>query len=553
MCKPKQIFGVGVCLLIVMGGTGLFAAKKALHKRCVDFRTSDRRRITSIEHPKDKPVKLRSDKKARKKTGKKAASTTLLTRQIASPSAKGSITVNIIDSPPIDGFIPWIAVAVSDERESADTYNPVGQPSHSYSGSGITGATKKYVLGIFDTGASATIMGHWPATDLGLFIGGEENDLITGSSIEISGVTGKVETWVSQPMGIYIEGLDAIDEFSGILEPNGLLGETNVSIIVGKDPCYPLVRPDLPVAVGTPLSVYYTAVFDNANPITVHYDGNDYTGPNIDFYPDDACDVQSYSQVVPLELRPMGGINVQYAPGFDSIIELFDPGSELDLTFPPGSPSVIMGNLSQSIFFVHSVDLTDGFMTATDKDRFMIDTGAQVTVIGSRIGARLGLDPDNPDFIVKIEGVTGDVTDELGFYIDSIAIPALGGWLWFANVPVVLLDVFSPEGGTLDGIIGMNLLDDFNFVLRGGGLFLMDDPRLELEYFGDKILVDIAPGTGDGKVDLIDLAAFADAWLSTSTSPNWNVKCDMAPTELPDGVINFLDFAVLAEHWLSGY
>jgi hypothetical protein len=183
----------------------------------------------------------------------------------------------------------------------------------------------------------------------------------------------------------------------------------------------------------------------------------------------------------------------------------------------------------------------------------MFDTGAQVTVIGSRVGARLGLNPDNPEFIVEIMGVTGITTDEPGFYIDSIAIPALGGWLRFANVPVILLDVFSPEGGTLDGIIGMNLLDDFNFVLHGGGLFLMDDPRLELEYIGDKILVDIAPGTGDGKVDLIDLAAFADAWLATSTSANWNVKCDMAPTELPDGVINFLDFAVLAEHWLSGY
>ena len=549
MCKPKQIFGVWVCLLILTGGTGLFAAKKNWHKQSVDFRTSDGRRITSIKHPKDKPVKLRSDKK----TGKKATSTTLLTRTIASPSATGSITVNIIDSPPIDGFIPWIAVAVSDEREPIDSYDWVGKVDTSYSGSGITGAAKDYVLGIFDTGASATVMGYWPATDLGLFIGGEENDLVTGNSIYISGVTGEVETWVSQPMGIYIEGLGAIDEFSGILDTNGLLGETNVSIVVGKNPTLPPVRPDLPVAVGTPLSVYYTAVFDNTNPITVTYDGNDFTGPDIDFYPNDASGVQSYSQIVPLELRPMGGLNVQYAPSFGFLSALFGDISEIDFTFPPGSPSVIMGNLSQSIFFVHSVDLADGFMTATDKDRFMLDTGAQVTVIGSRIGARLGLNPDNPEFTVEIMGVTGITTDAPGFYIDSIAIPALGGWLRFANVPVILLDVFSPEGGTLDGIIGMNLLDDFNFVLHGGGLFLMDDPRLELEYIGDKILVDIAPGTGDGKVDLIDLAAFADAWLATSTSANWNVKCDMAPTELPDGVVNMLDFAVLAEHWLYGY
>jgi predicted aspartyl protease len=549
MVKPRQILGIGVCLLILMGGSALFAAKSNKsnwQKHSVDFRTSNGSRIKSIKYPKDKPVKLRSDKKAHKQLGRKTTTTTISTQMATAPVGSGSITVNIIDSPPIDGFIPWIAMAVSDEREPADNMDFVGKVSHSYSGSGITGAAKDFVLGIFDTGASATVMGHWPATDLGLFIGGVDNDLITESTIEVSGVTGSVEVLVSQPMGIYIDGLSAVD--TGVLEPNGLLGETNVSIVVGGDPCAPPVRPDLPVAVGTPLSVYYTAVFDNANPITVNYGGSDYTGPDIDFYPNDACNVQSYSQIVPLELRPMGGLNVQYAPSFDLIFDLFSELSELDLSFPPGSPSVIMGNLSQSIFFVHSVDLADGFMTATDRSRFMLDTGAQVTVIGSRVGARLGLDPENPEFTVEIQGVTGTTTDEPGFYIDSIEIPALGGWLRFANVPVILLDVFSPEGGTLDGIIGMNLLDDFNFVLRGGGLFLMDDPRLELEYFGDKILVDIAPAAGDGKVDEIDLTAFADAWLARSTSANWNVKCDMAPPT-PDGIINMLDFAVLAKHW----
>ncbi|MBP8305490.1 MAG: hypothetical protein KBE04_15355, partial [Phycisphaerae bacterium] len=47
------------------------------------------------------------------------------------------------------------------------------------------------------------------------------------------------------------------------------------------------------------------------------------------------------------------------------------------------------------------------------------------------------------------------------------------------GMPRVLLDVFSPEGGSLDGIIGTNLFLDFNLVLRGGGLFYQDDPALE--------------------------------------------------------------------------
>ncbi len=111
----------------------------------------------------------------------------------------------------------------------------------------------------------------------------------------------------------------------------------------------------------------------------------------------------------------------------------------------------------------------------------MLDTGAQVTVIGSRMAARLRLRPDEFDFEVEIEDVTGTVVMYPGFYIDSIEIPALGDWVSFTNVPVVLLDVSSPEGGTLDGIIGMNLFSDFNLILRGGGLSLEGDPSLEFE------------------------------------------------------------------------
>jgi predicted aspartyl protease len=120
-------------------------------------------------------------------------------------------------------------------------------------------------------------------------------------------------------------------------------------------------------------------------------------------------------------------------------------------------------------------------MQTIDKDRFMLDTGAQVTVIGTRIAARLRLDPAEPDFEVEIEGVTGDVVMTPGFYIESIEIPALGNWVTFKNVPVVLLDVSSPEGGTLDGIIGMNLFSEFNLVLQGGGLSMEEDPFLAFE------------------------------------------------------------------------
>jgi hypothetical protein len=178
----------------------------------------------------------------------------------------------------------------------------------------------------------------------------------------------------------------------------------------------------------------------------------------------------------------------------------------------------------------------------------MLDTGAQVTVIGSRIGARLGLDHNSPDFWVEILGVTSKPKDMPGFYIDSIQIPALGKWLEFSNVPVVLLDVASPEGGTLDGIIGMNLFVEYNFVLKGGGLFLTDDPVLEFQRIGeacDNLVGDIAPAGGDCNVNSLDLFELVNQWLETSGTAN------IAPLESPDNIINLLDFAVIAENWLQ--
>jgi hypothetical protein len=223
----------------------------------------------------------------------------------------------------------------------------------------------------------------------------------------------------------------------------------------------------------------------------------------------------------------------------------------MDFIFQPGSPSIIVGNSAQSLFFIDSVDLRNNDLSAIDKQRFMLDTGAQITVISSGIGSRLGLNPDNPDFEVEIQDVTGEITLEPGFYIDSLDIPALGEWLSFTNVPVILLDVGSPEGGTLEGIIGMNLFVNFNLVLRGGGLYGQDPPSLEFELITEHLIADIAPEGGDGIVDFLDFEAFANAWLSTTTSPNWNPAADLAPPLNPDGIIDTLDLSIFFDNWLE--
>ena len=524
---------VVVCLASIVQ-----AERSSWQRQEVNWRMSGGTRIKAIDYPQEKKPLLFTKQesyqqaKPRKKLLRLEADPrlALFNQQLTTP-----IYAIVIDSPPVDGFVPWVVVTVTDERLAE--FELDGIPESSLVGRHPTGVDPQtdYVIGIFDTGASAHVMGYADATKAGLY--NDPRKFLTSNTIIISGVTGAVDARVSQPLGLFIDGLGAIDPNGLLRDLSNMRGESNVAIMVGQNPGN---RPDLPTAIGSPLSVFFTTTIYNDKQITVNRNSDEFISPEIHIYKhDDPC-IPSYPNIMPLELRPLGANAVQYIPSLESFFE-----------FPPASPSVIIGNLLQSLFFVHSVDLVEQDKKAIDKNRFMLDTGAQVTVIGSRIAARLDLDTANPEFEVEIQGVTGDTVTTPGFYIDSLDIPALGEWLSFTNVPVILLDVSSPEGGTLDGIIGMNLFVEFNIVLRGGGLFLQDDPVLEFELIPARLTADIAPEGGDGVVNFMDFAAFAEAWLATMTSPNWNPKADIAPQPTPDGNVNFPDIAILAEQWLK--
>jgi predicted aspartyl protease len=534
LCRKICFVLLLVALLCWIPAVG--AKRPGWQRQEVDWRMTGGSSIKAVDYPAEKPLPTLNKRTGRRPAvlrkkilpAKAALRLAPLTQQTTAP-----IIAIVIDSPPIDGFIPWVAVAVTDERFDEEEMRFDAVPTNSIIGNYLTSNPEAdYAIGIFDTGASAHIMSYAAADQAGL-----SGPYLTSNMVEVSGVTGSVSAWVSYPLGIFIDGLGAIEPNGLLHDTSGMVGETNVSIAVGDD----IESPNLPTAIGSPLSVYFAADFRNDRQITVTRNSEEFTSPDIFFYEySDPCS-PTYPNLIPLELRPLGGVDVEYVPDIDPFT----------FEFFPISPSVIMGNLSQSIFFVHSVDLYEGNKSAIDKNRFMLDTGAQVTVVGSRVAARLGLKPADPDFEVEIQGVTGDTIIAPGFYIDSIEIPALGEWLTFTNIPVILLDVASPEGGTVDGVIGMNLFVELNFILRGGGLFGQDDPSIEFEPI-PYLIADIAPQGGDGKVDFLDLAELVSHWLETSISPNWNPQCDMAPQPIPDEKVDFLDFAMLAEHWFEG-
>ncbi len=451
----------------------LQGAKENWQRKDVDWQAGGGKHIKGIYYPKDKPVPTRAKPQA---GGKSAARGGL--KVAAAPDEM------LVEAPPVDGFVPWIAVSITKERKQeleleADVETAV---TGSYP-SGVKPQTD-YIIGLFDTGASAHVVGYADATRAGVYKG-----LVTSNETDITGVTGSVTASISYPLAIFIDGLDAVNADTLVLDSSGMMGQSNVAVMVGQDPGD---HNDLPTAIGTPLSVYYTTLIRNDVTLTVQRDGETFTGPEIVLYAVDDPETPKFTNVIPLELRPLGGVSVQYIPSLDlgglgsdwgnlDLDDLLGGGDLPTSDSPPASPSVIIGNSSQSLFFVHSVDLYEGEKCALDKNRFMLDTGAQITVVGSRIAARLQLNPAAPEFEVEIEGVTGDVVMAPGYYLDALEIPALGQWFRATQIPVVYLDMSSPEGGSLDGIIGMNLFVDFNLIVRGGGLFLADDPTLELQ------------------------------------------------------------------------
>jgi len=528
--KSIRIWLAPVLVVLLGVSVAVQAARPGWRRQEVDWRMSGGTRIKAVHYPQDKPPMTLEEKRRHKA---KPPRKKILPAQAASHLPRlagqvdGPITVSVIDSPPIGGFVPWIAVTLTDERADEYEVDFFGVFAPSLIGTNLSPTPQSdYTIGLFDTGAGINIMGYADSVRAGVVA-----SYLTPSVITIGGATGSVDAGVSYPLGLFIDGISAIDPITEQLDMSGMLGETNVSIAVGFDPAPG--APDLPTVVGSPMSVFLATDFRNDQQVTISRDGNDFTGPNLHMYSTGDVNAPNYPNTIPLELRPAAGA-VAYWPDFS---ELY-----------PVLPSLIMGDSMQSLFFVHSVNLSNDTFSLTDKDAFMLDSGAQVSVISSSITASLGL--STPDFEVEIQGVNGEVVMKPGYYIDTLEIPVVGEWLSFTNVPVVQLDVASPEGGFLDGIIGTNLFVDLNFVLHGGA-FGGDPPKVEFEFIAP-IVADIFPPDGDGVVNNLDLATFIAAWGSTTISANWNPVCDLSPPGSPDGKIDMFDFAVFAEHWRDG-
>ncbi|MHC4639271.1 MAG: aspartyl protease family protein [Planctomycetota bacterium] len=511
----------------------------------VNWQMSGSRQIKAINYPPDKPpLTLARHKMKRTVMHKKSLPPKkTVPFSTSTESAAQPIFANVIDSPPIDGFVPWIVVSVTDERLGNYELDAVDQTyvSGEYT---VTTPESNYAVGIFDTGAS----GHLISADDAFLTGIYGEDLVTQMPVTLIGATSTATAFTSFPLGIFVDSLDAVEPNGLFVDNSMMVGETNVSIIVGD----PIGSPNLPTAIGSPLAVFFTAAFNNDNQAALIRDDTLYTGPDIRFYDhNDPC-VPYYSNIINLNLKPEDVDFVQYFPCIEGIFDCPDGDGT------PMFPSLIVDGWwqYQGLFFASSVDVLHGEEKSEDKSKFMVDTGAQVTVISSDIAARLSLpytDPCDWDFSVDIIDATGAKSIAPGFYVDTFLIVG-SPHLSFTNVPVIVLDVQYSGGGYLEGIIGMNLFVDLNFTFKGGGLLDLGQSAPYIRYEPVcRVPGDIAPKFIDCVVDEQDFNAMGQAWLSTTDpvpSANFNPRADLAPSER-DGMIDLLDLSILSQHWLE--
>jgi hypothetical protein len=510
-------------------------------RKQVDWRVTGGSRVKAIHYPPDKrPLTLGEHRRHQPKVQLKEITPSTVAA-LTGPAAE-AVFANVIDSPPLGGFTPWVVVSITDERGGMWDIN--ADPCTHVLGDPLTGSPESdYAVGIYDTGASVHVISDDAAFKTGIY--GHVPNLVTNQPVVLLGATGTATGYASQPLGVFIGGLDILEPDGSLLDNSEMVGEGNVSIIVGD----PIESPNLPTVAGIPMAVYFTAAFYNNRQLSMTIDGNDFNSPYIDFYGlTDPC-APSYSNVIDLQLRPADAGAVQYFP-----CDLLGTCG-IDPEGSPTIPSTIWGAFSsQSLYFLPWVNLADGNDSINNLNALMFDTGAQITVISRTIASGLHWDLDDPEFWVEIQDVTGQITFEPGGFLDSLVMPAEGSWLEYTNVPAVAINVQSPEGGFLQGIIGMNLFVDLNFIVRGGGLAGQIaqgySPKLEFEPVC-RVTGDIAPAWGDCSVDDLDLGELAAHWLQTSSDPNWNGDADLAPIPIGDGNINFLDYCVIGDHWLE--
>lgn len=376
-------------------------------------------------------------------------------------SATAGTTVYPHPKPRLAGFSPLVAITTSSKRSIKDIdyehelitfYDcSAGAPTAGTCGGLNPRADDNYVIGVLDSGSVVDLAAGSGADFLGL-----DGTHLTSNTIPIGGIGGTVDAFISQPIGFYAQGLSAVGT-TGRLTLSQLYGHTNVSAVVA--PPISCEGQELVTAtVGTPMMAFYTSIIRVDTPRSVFWNGRIRNSPDVRIQ-GQSSPIPEFPRAFAMEL---GGISpvttASYFPDFEDLVTPIAPTqlSFTPLSFPTGG-----------VFFsnVQALMGEPGPTNFPTTMRLLVDTGAQTSIISPAMAAELNL-PLEPDFVVDGCGVGGLIEDLPGYYIDYVKINAFGGAMEFSRAPFVILDLISPEGGALDGVLGMNFFWNRNVIFE---------------------------------------------------------------------------------------
>jgi hypothetical protein len=436
--------------------------------------------------------------------------------------------------PPVAGFSPLVAIATSDRRSSED-FDFEHALASSYVGRPLNPpAEQNFVVGVLDTGAVVDLAAGESTEILGL-----KGPYLTATDFPIGGVSGTMDARITQPIGIFAAGLGAIGP-DGQLDLSKLVGHTNVAALASP-PIECENGESVSAVVGTPLLAFYTTVIRVNQPRKVRVRDKTYISPDVQIARSYQPPTTEFRHRIPMELTGMSPVTTASYYAFPDLSDWENLLGEWQPLTPTLLSMFALSIPTGGAFFaqVGLLQGEPGPLNTLRTARMLVDTGAQSSVISSNIAARLNL-PLEPDFTAEICGI-GGTSVAPGYYVDFVRIDAMGGALEFARAPFIVLDMESPAGGSLDGILGMNLFWNRNLVLEpttSGTAFLHVSYPVPFAY------IDL---NDDDVVDGLDFAIFAAAWQTTPADPAWNPRCDF----FLDEIIDARDLEAFMDSWLN--
>jgi len=222
-----------------------------------------------------------------------------------------------------------------------------------------------------------------------------------------------------------------------------------------------------------------------------------------------------------------------------------------------------------------------GYQGSNSVGDWLLDTGAQLSMMSTAQAETLGLVDSNgdpivvPEFYLPIGGIGGEVIVPV-FMIDTVSIPTLNGFeLVYGDPYVGVLDIGTIDERTgepiiLDGIFGANFLGysydmSLNIVMGPYDNIVFDTRRAILGFDVNDIypVPDTLPNqcgdaehpwlegdiNRDCRTDTNDLRMLLYEWITNNCDwLNWNCAgCDLNR----DSKVDFEDMAPLTRNWLN--